>query len=106
MRISIFNPVFVIEHPSFDPHPEKSTTNNHAWRQGLFVVFRDRFGHEFQWMPRWADIEELNKKRVEVDLINKRLCAQHNGGGEYGIREAIPVQATTSAATGSSGVRP
>jgi len=71
-----------IKKPDFDPHPEKSTTNNHAWRVGLIVTFVDHFGNEFEYMPKWDNLEEINKKKSEVEAINKRLCFQHNQGGD------------------------
>lgn len=67
---------FEIRRPKWDPHPEKSTTNNSVWRQGLFLVFEDYEGNEFDYMPLWDDLELLNLKRQEVELINKKIARE------------------------------
>lgn len=69
-----------IKHPDFDPNPQKSTTNNHKWRQGLFVNFMDNMGNKYSWMPKWKHLEELVVMREKVEAINKELCKLHNQG--------------------------
>ena len=62
-----------IRKPFFDPNPEKSKTNNHKWRRGLFIVFTD--GKEEWWyMPTWKEIEELNEEMKRVEMINSELA--------------------------------
>ena len=63
-----------IRKPRYDPHPEKSTTNNSDWRMGLFIIFEDYNGIEFDYMPKWNEIEELIQKKGEIELINKQLA--------------------------------
>ena len=67
-----------IRRPFFDPNPHKTTTENHEWRQGMFVVFKDRYGRELWYMPRWGEITEINKKKEEVEEINRKLCREAN----------------------------
>ena len=66
-----------IRRPRYDPNPHKSVTNNSGWRVGLFIVFEDYDGEEFDYMPKWKEVEELNKRRVEVEKVNKELAKQH-----------------------------
>jgi len=47
---------FEIRKPRWDPHPEKSKTNNHEWRQGLFGIFDEE---KYDWMPKDVDIGEI-----------------------------------------------
>jgi len=68
-----------IRKPIFDLHPEKSTTNNSEWRQGFFLIFKDNYGNEYDWMPKYSELDEINLKRVEIEEINKELCRQNNG---------------------------
>lgn len=63
-----------IRPPRWDPHPEKSKTNNSAWRQGLFPIFNDG---EFDWMPHFKDIDLMEKlhkqnKSFFIVFINRR----------------------------------
>ena len=67
-----------IRKPYFDPNPQKSTTQNHEWRQGLMVIFTDNNGREFIYMPKWADLEIINTGKGKVEIINKRLCAENS----------------------------
>jgi hypothetical protein len=64
--------------PSYDPHPEKSTTNNYAWRKLLAVILRDNYGNTFDWIPRWNELEDINKKKFEIEQLNKDLLKQQN----------------------------
>ncbi|MCJ7459202.1 MAG: hypothetical protein MUP17_09445 [candidate division Zixibacteria bacterium] len=66
-----------IRQPYFDPHPEKSTTDNHAWRVGLFVHLTDQKGNQLIWMPKWSEIEEILKGKVDVEQQNKDLCKKN-----------------------------
>ena len=65
---------FEIRKPRYDPHPEKSLTKNSSWRQGLFLVFEDYDGVEYDFMPKWDHVQELNKKKEEIEIINKELA--------------------------------
>lgn len=65
-----------IQKPLFDPHPEKSLTNNHDWRQGLLVFFKDNQGKEFVWMPRWDEVASINNLKSEVERINSELARE------------------------------
>lgn len=65
---------FDIVRPGFDLHPEKSTTDNTRWRQGLFVVFKDKNGDLFKWMPKWDEIDTLLQKKDEVEMVNRKIC--------------------------------
>lgn len=65
--------------PDFDPNPQKSTTDNHEWRQGLIVTLKDaRTGTEYLYMPKWADLEAINSMKSVVEDANKQLCAYYN----------------------------
>lgn len=66
-----------IRKPRYDPRPETSTTNNSAWRQGLFIVFEDYNGNFYDYMPRWDEIEELVSKKDEVERINRALASEN-----------------------------
>lgn len=68
-----------IRKPRYDPHPEKSLTNNSNWRQGLFIVFEDYNGNEFDYMPKWGEIALINEKKIEVEILNKELCKKREG---------------------------
>jgi hypothetical protein len=46
-----------IRKPRYDPHPEKSQTNNSTWRQGFFVIFN---GGQYDYMPLWRDLDALS----------------------------------------------
>jgi hypothetical protein len=65
-----------IRKPKCDPHPEKSSTNNHEWRKGLFIIFEDYNGQEFDWMPKWDEIATIEESRVNIDDLNKILAAK------------------------------
>lgn len=66
-----------IRRPKWDPNPEKSTTENHEWRQGLFVIFEDVQGVEYDYMPKWQELEAINSGRSEVESLNRRLCKEN-----------------------------
>ena len=63
-----------IRKPRYDPHPEKSTTNNSDWRLGLFVIFEDYQGNQFDWMPKWDEVVELRGFREVAEQVNKEVC--------------------------------
>ena len=65
--------------PRYDPHPEKSTTQNSEWRKGLFIVFKDYRGRQFDWMPKWEELEKLIKGRADIEKLNKQICAKEMG---------------------------
>lgn len=43
--------------PKWDSHPEKSTTNNSTWRQGLFIIFEDYDGKLYDYL--WVHLKHL-----------------------------------------------
>jgi hypothetical protein len=47
-----------IRAPRWDPHPEKSKTQNWGWRQGLFPIFENG---KYDWMPKFGDIDTMNR---------------------------------------------
>lgn len=63
-----------IRKPRYDPHPEKSLTNNSEWRKGFFIIFEDYKGQEYDYMPKWEEIQTINNKKNEIELINKNLA--------------------------------
>lgn len=67
---------FIIDKPFFDPNPNKSTTNNQTYRKVLIMVFLDHWGNEHFFMPRWADILELNTQSLQVEVLNKSLLKE------------------------------
>ena len=67
-----------IRRPFFDPHPEKSTTNNHDWRQGLLVWFIDKDGKKFVWMPKWKEVENISTGKDVVEEVNKSILRTLN----------------------------
>lgn len=69
---------FEIRKPRYNPNPQKSKTNNHNWRQGLFIIFEDYNGNEYDVMPTWAFADELNQFREKVENINKVLAQKFN----------------------------
>lgn len=64
--------------PDFDPNPQKSKTNNHAWRMGMFIIFKDNAGVEYSYMPKWQDLKTFNDKSFEIEIINQELCKKYN----------------------------
>ena len=66
-----------IHKPYFDPNPQKSTTNNHSWRVGLFVYFKDPQGRDYVWMPKWDELKEILQEKETVEMKNKELCKQN-----------------------------
>jgi len=63
-----------IRAPRWDPHPEKSQTQNWNWRQGLFPIFEDG---EYDWMPLFRDINTMKALLEQgqdfyVIFINRR----------------------------------
>lgn len=63
-----------IRPPRYDPHPEKSQTNNSDWRKGLFIIFEDRDGALYDYMPTWAEVSELNRQKGAIEDINGDLA--------------------------------
>jgi hypothetical protein len=66
-----------IRAPKWDPHPEKSTTNNHEWRKGLFIIFEDYSGNVFDYMPKWNELQTILKGKESVEAVNKKLCKEN-----------------------------
>lgn len=69
---------FIVDKPFFDNNPQRSTTNNVHYRKVLMMVFKDWQGKEYIFMPKWADVINLNTQSVEVELMNKRLYREQN----------------------------
>lgn len=67
--------------PPYDVNPQKSTTNNHNWRECLILIFRDNYGNEFDFVPRWSEVEMINTKKAEVEERNKELCKENLNNG-------------------------
>lgn len=63
--------------PRWDSHPEKTLTQNWKWRQGLFIIFEDYDGNEFDWMPKDIEISEINQARVDVERLNQVLAIKN-----------------------------
>lgn len=63
-----------IRKPRYDPRSESSNTNNSVWRLGLFIIFEDYNGVEYDYMPKWSEVQELQRKKVEVEEANKELA--------------------------------
>lgn len=68
-----------IRRPYYDNGRKPTTTDNKTWNVGLFVVFRDREGREYVWMPRWKDFEAIQDNKDVVEQKNKELARQHLG---------------------------
>lgn len=75
---------FEIRKPRYDPNPEKSKTNNSKWRVGLFIIFEDYQGNEYDYMPKWDECAELNRMKDIVEELNKDLARQHIGDSKNG----------------------
>lgn len=73
-----------IRRPYYDNARKPTTTDNKTWNQGLFVIFKDRAGHEYVWMPRWKDVEAVQDNKVLVEHKNKELAREHLGGVRRG----------------------
>lgn len=69
-----------LRRPYYDNLRKATTTGNQTWNLGLFVVLKDREGHEFVWMPRWKDVEAIQDNKVLVEHKNKELAREHLGG--------------------------
>ena len=70
--------------PGWGFDPQKTKTDNEAWRKGLFVVFEDYNGQEFDWMPRWDQVVLITGAKESADIINSDLAkeAQKRKGRE------------------------
>ena len=62
-----------VRKPRYNPHPEKSKTNNSDWRVGMFVIFEDYQGNEMDWMPRWDEVEKINEGGKEMDKLTVKF---------------------------------
>ena len=63
-----------IRSPRWDPHPEKSRTENWKWRQGLFPIFENG---KYDWMPLFKDVDKMDSLLRQghdfyVVFINRR----------------------------------
>lgn len=47
-----------IRSPRYDPHPEKSLTQNWKWRKGFFPIFENG---NYDWMPKFDEIDNMEK---------------------------------------------
>lgn len=66
-----------IRKPRYDPNPEKSKTDNHDWRVGLFLVFEDYNGNEYDYMPKWNELDLVNERKYRVEELNRELARKH-----------------------------
>lgn len=66
MKISIS-----IERPEWDPHPEKTTTNNWAWRKCVIVRFQNQ---SFRWIPTYNDLDDIKKALDECEATNSQMA--------------------------------
>jgi hypothetical protein len=62
-----------IREPKWDNNSNKSITNNQRYRKCLFIIFEDYNGNEYDYMPKWDEIDEFSKKKKEIDELNKSL---------------------------------
>jgi len=65
--------------PRWDPHPEKSKTDNSEWRLGFFVIFE---GGGFDWMPKNDEIDKFSHflgkdQKVFVIFENKKYSRKY-----------------------------
>ncbi len=67
-----------IRPPRYDPNPEKSKTNNSEWRQGFFVVFEDYNGEEYDYMPKWEHLAQMESGRKAIEELNSFLAREKN----------------------------
>lgn len=67
-----------VRDPKWDNHPERSKTNNQEYRKCLFVIFEDYEGNQFDWMPRWHELDLINKEKIKIENLNKDLYAKKN----------------------------
>lgn len=70
-----------IRRPYYDNARKPTTTDNKTWNLGLFVVFKDREGREYVWMPRWDDVESIQDNKVLVEHKNKEKAREHLSRG-------------------------
>jgi len=60
-----------IDKPDWDPHPEKTTTDNWVWRKCVIVEFPNC---PFKWIPTYQQLEDIKKALEETEKINKELA--------------------------------
>lgn len=44
----------------------------------LFIIFKDRAGKEFIYMPKWSEIKTILNGKDTVEKVNKQLCFENN----------------------------
>ena len=67
-----------IRTPKWDNNPNKSLTDNQKFRKCLFIIFEDYNGLEYDYMPKWNEIEQINREQGSIELLNKKLCREHH----------------------------
>ncbi len=65
-----------LRRPRWDPNPKKSKTDNHDWRIGMFIIFEDYDGKEFDYMPTWKQLDDFNDYRKKAEERNKQLARE------------------------------
>lgn len=65
-----------IRQPRWDPNPEKSKTDNSNWRQGIFIIFEDYKGNQYDYMPKWVEVEKIIEMREKVEHINSEKAKE------------------------------
>lgn len=63
--------------PKWGHKEEKTKTNNKDWKMGLFMIFEDYQGNEYDYMPKWKEIDELKKSQYEIEIINSFLASKN-----------------------------
>ena len=63
-----------IRKPRYNPNPEKSNTNNSDWRKGLFIVFQDYKGEEYDYMPKWDELITILNSSKNIEELNSLLA--------------------------------
>lgn len=64
-----------IKKPDWDPHPEKTKTQNWEWRQCVIVTFPNC---AFKWLPTYRQLQEIREKLAACEKINRGLAIKHN----------------------------
>jgi len=67
-----------IRKPRYNSHPEKSKTDNSEWRKGFFVIFEDYNGEEYDYMPKWEHLAQMENGRKFIEELNSKLAREKN----------------------------
>ena len=58
-----------IDKPKWDPHPEKTKTENWNWRKCVMIEFENQ---TFIWMPTYKQLVDITLALNECERINKQ----------------------------------